>query len=94
MTGRLISHIFYLVAAIWFTWWDLKLLYVAGTRGYVMARRQLSDPTEYPITREGDASKFWSNVIIAVVLLPIALAALYFSSTELYAAVTTRPSVS
>ena len=89
----MIAHIFYFAAAIWFTWWDLKLLYVARTRGYVIARRDLSDPTEYPITREEDSNKFWSNVIIALVLLPIAFGALYFSSTELYAALTARTNV-
>ncbi|HWC55636.1 MAG TPA: hypothetical protein VG434_01545, partial [Sphingomicrobium sp.] len=72
----MIARIFYFVGAIWFTWRDLRLLYVARTRGYVMARRDLSDPTEYPITRNEDSKKFWSNVIIALVLLPIAFGAL------------------
>jgi hypothetical protein len=81
-----IGHVAYFVAAVWFTWWDSKLLYVAATRRYVMARRELFDPTEYPITPEEDRQKFWSNVIIALLLLPVAFAGLYFSSTELYAA--------
>ena len=82
----MIGHIAYFLGAIWFTWWDVRLLYVARTRGYVMARRILTSSKEYPITRFEDPQKFWSNVIFGVIFLPIALAGLYFSSTELYAA--------
>ena len=77
----------YFAAAVWFTWFVVRLLYVAATKGYVMAlTRPFADTVEAPQTRRENPQKFWANVIVALVLLPLALGGLYFSSTELYAA--------
>ena len=81
----------YFGCALWFTWWDARLLYVAATKGYVMAlTRPFMDTVETPQTREGNPQKFWANVVVGLLLLPVALGALYFSSTDLYAALTAR----
>ena len=83
----MIWHVFYFATAIWMNWYLARLLYVAATRGYVMAlTRPFVDTVETPQTRKDNPPKFWANVIVAVVLVPVALGALYFSSTELYAA--------
>ena len=72
---------------LWLNWYLGRLLYIAATRGYVMAlTRPFVDTFETPQTRQGNPQKFWANVIVAVALLPIALGGLYLSSTELYAA--------
>jgi hypothetical protein len=82
-----ISALVYFGCAVWFTWWDIRLLYVAATKGYVMAlTHPFTDTIETPQTREGNPQKFWANVIFGVIALPIALGGLYLSSTELYAA--------
>ncbi len=73
--------------AVWFTWYVLRLLYVAATKGYVMAlTRPFIDTVETPQSRRGNPQKFWANVIVAILVSPLALGGLYFSSTELYAA--------
>ena len=83
----MIWRIAYFGCALWFTWWDLRLLYVAATKGHVMAlTRPFADTVETPQTREGNPQKFWANVIVGAILLPVALGGIYFSSTELYAA--------
>ena len=77
----------YFGCALWFTWWDARLLYVAATKGYVMAlTRPFTDATETPQTLEGNPQNFWANVIFGIVALAIALGGLYLTSIELYAA--------
>jgi hypothetical protein len=80
----------YFGCALWFTWWDVRQLYFAKSRDYVIALRQLTDSKEVPITRAEDPRKFWANVIVALLLLPVALGGLYLTSTDLYAALTAR----
>jgi hypothetical protein len=82
-----IGHVFFFAAAVWFNWFIARLLYVAATRGYVMAlTRPFVDTVDTPQTRKDNPQKFWANVIVALILVPVALGGLYFSSTELYAA--------
>jgi hypothetical protein len=83
-----IWHSFFFAGATYFTWWDLRLLYVAGTRQYVMAlTRPFTDTVETAQTRVGNPQRFWANVVAALALLPIAAGGLYLSAVELYAAV-------
>jgi hypothetical protein len=80
--------------SLWFTWWIGRLLYIAATKGYVMAlSRPFADTVETPQTRDGNPQKFWANVIFGVLFLPVALAGLYFTSTDLYAALTAGTNV-
>ena len=90
----MIWHLFYFAAAIWMNWYFMRLLYVAATRGYVMAlTRPFTDTVETPQTRSANPQKFWANVVFALVVLPICWGALYLSSTELYAALIARSNV-
>ena len=83
----MIGSLIFFGAAVWFTWFVLRLLYVAATKGYVMAlTRPFADTVETRQTREGNPQKFWANVIFGVITLPIALGGLYLSSIELYPA--------
>ncbi len=90
----MIWHLFYFAAAIWMNWYFMRLLYLAATRGYVMAlTKPFTDTVETPQTRSDNPQKFWANVVVALVLLPVCWGALYFSATELYAALFARPNV-
>ena len=83
----MIWDVIYFACAVWLTWWVSKLLYVATVKGYVMAlTRPFIDTVETRQTREGSPQKFWANVVFGLIFLPFALAALYFSSIQLYAA--------
>ena len=77
----------YFGAALWFNWYLIRLLYIARTRGYVMAlSRPFIDTIETPQTRTDNPQKFWANIIVAIILLPLAISALWFSAAGLYAA--------
>ena len=83
----MIAALAYFGAALWFSGYVVRLLYIAATRGYVMAlTRPISDTVETPQTRTGNPQKFWANVAAASLLLPLALASLWFSATHLYEA--------
>ena len=75
----------YFACALWFTCWIVKLLYIAATRGYVMAlSRPFHDVRETAQTRFDNPKKFWANVMVALLLLPMAVGGLYFSTSNLW----------
>jgi hypothetical protein len=74
-------------------WFFARVLYIAATRGYVFARTDTEDHTQFTISRRDDPSKFWLNVVAAMLMLPVAATALYFASTDLYVALTARTHV-
>jgi hypothetical protein len=80
-----IWRLFYVAAAVWFACWDLKMLFVAATRGYVMA---LSDPffdtVESRQPRTEKPQKFWANVVVGLLLLPVAIGAVYVTGSDLW----------
>jgi hypothetical protein len=84
---------FYFCAGLWMLWFFTRVLFIAGTRGYIFARTDTEDRTEFTVSRQDDPKKFWINVIAALLMLPVAGAALYFSSVDLYAALTARTHV-
>jgi Mg2+/citrate symporter len=84
----MIGRIIYFVCAIWFAVWEVKFLFIAARRGYVMAlTRPFIDATETPQTRLEQPQKFWANVVVALVLLPLAVCAVYFSASDLWVAI-------
>ena len=90
----MIWKLVFLGCAAWFTWWDVRLLYVAATKRYVMALpRPFVDTVEKPQTRDANPQKFWATVVVALLLLPVALGGLYLASTDLYVVLTARPDV-
>ena len=90
----MIWHYAFFAIAIWMNWFFIRLLYVAATRGYVMAlTKPFADTVETAQTRRDNPQKFWANVVVALILLPVCWGALYFSTTELYAALNARPNV-
>lgn len=87
----MIAAFVYFAAALWFNWHIFRLLYIAGSRGYVMAlSRPFIDTVETPQTRTENPQKFWANVIVATFLLPLAVGGLWDSSTRLYALINLR----
>jgi hypothetical protein len=79
-----IGALVYFGAALWLNWYILRVLYIAKTRGYVMAlTRPFIDTVETPQTRADHPKKFWANVIVATLCLPIAIGGLWFSAADL-----------
>ena len=77
-----------------FTWWLLRLLYLATAKGYVMAlSRPFVDTIETPQTRLENPQKFWANVIVALLLLPLALWGLYLFGSDLLETMTAGANV-
>jgi hypothetical protein len=75
--------------SLWFTYFVGNLFYVAKTRGYVMARTEPFKfaPPEVPQTRRNNPQKFWANVISGIVFLPIAIAGLFLTGSDLLVAI-------
>lgn len=75
--------------SLWLTYFVGNLLYVAKTRGYVMARTKPFEPgsPEVPQTRHNNPQKFWANVIFGIVLLPIVIAGLFLTGSDLLVAI-------
>jgi hypothetical protein len=83
----MIRKSFLFICSLWFNWWVLHLLYVAWKKQYVMARTNpFSDTVETPQTRAERPSKFWANVIVALILLPVAIGGLFLTGSELLTA--------
>ena len=78
--------LFFAAASVWFLSWCLKLLYVAWAHGYVMAlTNPFQDTVEEPQSRSENPSKFWANVAITLLLLPLALGGVWMSLGALWA---------
>ena len=75
------------LASLWFSSYCLRLLYVAWAHGYVMAlTNPFQDTVESPQTRSENPSKFWANVVVTTLLLPLALGGVWMSLSDLWAA--------
>jgi Na+/H+ antiporter NhaC len=84
----------YFAGAVWFSWYLVRVLWVAATKGYVMAlTRPFVDTVETPQTRQGNPQKFWANVVVALLLLPVAVGGLYLFGSELFEALTAGANV-
>jgi hypothetical protein len=80
-----IISIAYFGTTLWLCFYLVRLLYIAGAKGYVMAlARPFSDTIETPQTRSENPRKFWANVIVAGGLLPLAVGGVWLSASDLY----------
>jgi len=82
-----IKQLLFAAASAWFLWWDLRLLWIAFTKGYVMAlSKPFYDSVETRQTRVDNPQKFWANVIVGVLLLPMAIGAATLAAGVLWTA--------
>jgi hypothetical protein len=89
--NRVIRTIFFAAASVWFLWYLVNLLWVAKIKGYVMARtRPFQDRVETPQTRQDNPGKYWANVVVAIVLLPLAAGAVWLGLSTLWATLQIR----
>ncbi len=83
----MLSKLAIFCVSVWFSYYILRLLYIAKTKQYVMARtNSLFERVATPQTRADNPSKFWANVIVALVLSPVAVAGPLITGSELIAA--------